>query len=259
MENLQSHWIPQQQQQQQDWSPVLYDLRRSVSNLVLYALESMPLPWIFPPNASTPAATAAAAAAPFLPPLPPPPSLLPPPPPPPPPPTPSSLPSSSGTLSWPQSDQEEGRGEIDPREVSLDEDGIFLRDMMLPDSPLKKTKKTNPLARLAAAADAQAVAAAEAAAENSKKRAPPKKRRAPTQPVADDEGGEFKTPLPPLPDRNKKSRGEGSCSPFFRPISLPPSAPTAAPASSRKNTKKAKASSGAAGAAFEALVQQTIM
>lgn len=33
------------------WSTVVFDLRRSVSNLVLYVLESMPIPWIFPPAA----------------------------------------------------------------------------------------------------------------------------------------------------------------------------------------------------------------
>ena len=47
------------QQDTTDWTSVLFDLRRSVSNLVLYVLESMPLPWLL-----TPSAAAAAAASP---------------------------------------------------------------------------------------------------------------------------------------------------------------------------------------------------
>ena len=42
----------QPQQESSDWTTVVFDLRRSVSNLVLYVLESMPLPWVFPPVAS---------------------------------------------------------------------------------------------------------------------------------------------------------------------------------------------------------------
>jgi hypothetical protein len=40
------------QQESSEWNTVVFDLRRSVSNLVLYVLESMPLPWVFPPIAS---------------------------------------------------------------------------------------------------------------------------------------------------------------------------------------------------------------
>ena len=38
------------------WSTVVFDLRRSVSNLVLYVLESMPIPWVFPPGGTMTAA-----------------------------------------------------------------------------------------------------------------------------------------------------------------------------------------------------------
>lgn len=48
--------VSQQQQQQpsasssvvDDWTLVLSDFRRSVSNLVLFMLESIPMPWVFP-------------------------------------------------------------------------------------------------------------------------------------------------------------------------------------------------------------------
>ena len=42
----------QPQPESSEWTTVVFDLRRSVSNLVLYVLESMPLPWVFPPIAS---------------------------------------------------------------------------------------------------------------------------------------------------------------------------------------------------------------
>lgn len=41
-----------------DWNTVLFDLRRSVSNLVLYVLESMPVPWlVHPPQVAAPVPT----------------------------------------------------------------------------------------------------------------------------------------------------------------------------------------------------------
>jgi len=51
---------PCQGQPGSDWSTVLFDLRRSVSNLVLYVLESMPLPPVpaAPPALLTPPAAA---------------------------------------------------------------------------------------------------------------------------------------------------------------------------------------------------------
>ena len=51
------------QQDTTDWTSVLFDLRRSVCNLVLYVLESMPLPWLLTPSA---AAAAAASPSPVL-------------------------------------------------------------------------------------------------------------------------------------------------------------------------------------------------
>ena len=47
-----------------DWTTVLCDLRRSVSNLVLYVLESMPVPWLLT------SATTTSAPPPMLPPTP---------------------------------------------------------------------------------------------------------------------------------------------------------------------------------------------
>ena len=44
------------QEANSDWTTVLFDLRRSVSNLVLFVLESMPVPWLFPVAASNSAA-----------------------------------------------------------------------------------------------------------------------------------------------------------------------------------------------------------
>jgi len=46
-------WSEPQPAAGNDWTVVLSDLRRSVSNLVLYVLESMPMPWIFPSLASS--------------------------------------------------------------------------------------------------------------------------------------------------------------------------------------------------------------
>lgn len=52
--------VPVSSVTQEHWNTVLSDFRRSVSNLVLFMLEAIPMPWVFPMQSMMPPADAEA-------------------------------------------------------------------------------------------------------------------------------------------------------------------------------------------------------